>query len=130
MVLDTYCKLKTHFGCEKYINEIRNFSYRRSITRFRISAHRLKIETGRYIKLDRSERLCTKCSTGAIEDEQHFLMECSKFNAFRNSFFQIINDSNRNFMELDSFQKFFWILTNENSDILHKLGQYLHEHLD
>ena len=85
--LDTYCKLKTHFGCEKYINEIRNFSYRRSITRFRISAHRLKIETGRYIKLDRSERLCTKCSTGAIEDEQHFLMECSKFNAFRNSFF-------------------------------------------
>ena len=128
--LDTYCKLKTHFGCEKYINEIRNFSYRRSITRFRISAHRLKIETGRYIKLDRSERLCTKCSTGAIEDEQHFLMECSKFNAFRNSFFQIINDSNRNFMELDSFQKFFWILTNENSDILHKLGQYLHEHLD
>ena len=70
-----------------YINEIRNFNYRRSITRFRISAHRLKIETGRYIKLDRSERLCTKCSTGAIEDEQHFLMECSKFNAFRNSFF-------------------------------------------
>ena len=57
-------------------------------------------------------------------------MECSKFNAFRNSFFQIINDSNRNFMELDSFQKFFWILTNENSDILNKLGQYLHEHLD
>ena len=85
--LDTYCKLKTHFGCEKYINEIRNFSYRRSIIRFRISAHRLKIETGRYIKLDRSERLSTKCSTGAIEDEQHFLMECSKFNAFRNSFF-------------------------------------------
>ena len=127
--LDTYCKLKTHFGCEKYINEIRNSSYRRSITRFRISTHRLKIETG-YIKLDRSERLCTKCSTGAIEDEQHFLMECSKFNTFRNSFFQIINDSNRNFMELDSFQNFFWILTNENSDRLHKLGQYLHEHLD
>ena len=22
--LDTYCKLKTHFGCEKYINEIKN----------------------------------------------------------------------------------------------------------
>ena len=84
--LDTYCKLKTQFGCEKYINEIRNLNYRRSITKFRISAHRLKIETMRYIKLDRSERLCTKCSTGAIEDEQHFLMECSKFNAFRNRF--------------------------------------------
>ena len=28
--LDTYCKLKTHFGCEKYIDEIRNFNHRRS----------------------------------------------------------------------------------------------------
>ena len=44
---DTYYKLKTHFGCEKYINEIRNFNYRRSITRFRISAHRLKIDQAR-----------------------------------------------------------------------------------
>ena len=39
-----------------------------------ISAHRLKIETGRYIKLERSERLCNKCSAGAVEDEQHFLI--------------------------------------------------------
>ena len=52
-------------------------------------------EYNKYIKLDMAERLCTKCSTGAIEDEQHFLMQCSKFNEFRNTFFKIINDSNK-----------------------------------
>ena len=94
--LETYCKLNTHFGCEKDINEIRNFNHRRSITRLRISAHILKIETGRYIKLDRSERLCDKCSAGAVEDEQHFLIECSKFNEYRNNLFQTVNCNNKN----------------------------------
>ena len=32
--------------------------------------------SGELIKLDRSERLCDKCSAGAVEDEQHFLIEC------------------------------------------------------
>ena len=91
--------------------------------------HRLKIETGRYIKLDRSERLCDKCSAGSVEDEQHFLIEFSKFNEYRNNLFQTVNCNNKNFSKLDNFQKFFWLLTNEDSDILHKMGLYLHEHL-
>ena len=80
-----------------FINEIRNFNHRRSITRLRISAHRLKIETGGYIKLDRSERLCDKCTAGTVEDEQHFLIECSKFNEYRNNLFQTVNCNNKNF---------------------------------
>ena len=112
------------------INEIRNFNHRRSITRLRISAHRLKIETGRYIKLDRSERLCDKCSAGAVEDEQHFLIKCSKFNEYRNNLFQTVNCNNKNFSQPDNYQKFFWLLTNEDSDILHIMGLYLHEHLE
>ena len=104
-------------------------NHRRSITRLRISAHRLKIETGRYIKLDRSERLCDKCSACAVEDEQHFLIECSNFNEYRNNLFQTVNFNNKNFSKLDNFQKIFWLLTNEDSDILHIMGLYLHEHI-
>ena len=51
-------------------------------------------ETWRYIKLDRSERLCDKCSAGAVEDEQHFLIECSKFNEYRNNL-QTVNCTNK-----------------------------------
>ena len=82
------------------------------------------------IKLDRSERLCDKCSAGSVEDEQHFLIECSKFNEYRNNLFQTVNCNNKNFSKLDNFQKFFWLLTNEDSNILHKMGLYLHEHLE
>ena len=95
----------------------------------RISARRLKIETGRYIKLDRSEKLCDKCSEGAVEDEQHFLIDCSKFNEYRNNLFQTVNSNHKKFSKLDNLQTFFWLLTNEDSDILHIMGLYLHEHL-
>ena len=65
-----------------------------------------------------------------VEDEQHFLIEYSKFNEYRNKLFQTVNCNNKNFSKLDNFQKFFWLLTNEDSDILHILGLYLHEHLE
>ena len=53
-----------------------NFTIRRAITKLRISSHRLKIETGRYLKLEVNKRLCNKCDLNKIEDEIHFLLEC------------------------------------------------------
>ena len=55
-----------------------------------------------------------------------FLIECSKFNEYRINLFC----NNKIFSKLDNFQKFFWLLTNEDSDILHIMGLYLHEHLN
>ena len=49
--LRTYCKIKTSFGSEKYLHIINNFTLRRAISKFRISSYRLKIYTGRYLKL-------------------------------------------------------------------------------
>ena len=59
--LDTYTKIKCSFDFEKHLN-IQNFPHRRNITRLRILAHRLAIEIGRCGKLDRADRLCSKCS--------------------------------------------------------------------
>ena len=42
--LVTYLFLKTNFGLEKYLTLINNFNYRKTIFRFRVSAHRLYIE--------------------------------------------------------------------------------------
>ena len=36
----------------------------------RVSAHSLNIETGRYKNILKSERKCTNCSKGDIEDEK------------------------------------------------------------
>ena len=78
--LVTYLFLKTNFGLEKYLTLINNFNYRKSICRFRVSAHRLYIETGRYTNIPRNERLCKNCSANEIEDEAHFLIKCDKLN--------------------------------------------------
>ena len=44
------------------------------ITKFRISAHKSPIETGRYINTERQNRLCTLCERG-IGDELHLLFK-------------------------------------------------------
>ena len=43
------------------------------VTRIRMGSHRLKVETGRWSRTPRDQRLC---SCGKIQDERHVLLEC------------------------------------------------------
>ena len=47
------------------------------ITKWRLSSHNLKIETGRYTKppTRRDERVCSEC-TSVVEDEHHVVFQC------------------------------------------------------
>jgi hypothetical protein len=56
----------------------------RELTKLRLSSHNLLIEKGRYFrpKIKRENRLCSQCNQ--IEDEQHFLIHCTKFAIVRN----------------------------------------------
>ena len=47
----------------------------------------IRIETGRYIKLPYSDRVCQQCNSGEVENEYHFLMECEKFLSLRKKLF-------------------------------------------
>jgi hypothetical protein len=51
---------------------VNNFELRRSFTKLRTSSHR-------YQGVPRHNRVCTKCYPNVIEDELHFLFECSKY---------------------------------------------------
>ena len=72
---------------EKYLSWVKDRRHKSALTKLRISAHRLHIETGRYKKYEkvsktyintpRKERTCSSC-TNKIEDEHHFPFECSK----------------------------------------------------
>ena len=50
--------------------------------KLRISNHKLDIETGRYNKISRCDRICPVCSLD-IEDEIHFLFDCAKYSSIR-----------------------------------------------
>ena len=56
---------------------------RQVITRWRLSNHKLLIETGRYRVpyVERADRKCHEC--GVVEDESHAIFTCPAFNFIR-----------------------------------------------
>ena len=73
--LRSYTTFKSHFGREKCLSVLHNFEQRRSLTKLRISAHHLRIETGRYQGTLPQDRICTKSDSGSVEDECHFFIK-------------------------------------------------------
>ena len=46
-----------------------------SFTRLRVMSHNLKVETGRWSRLARENRVC-QCDRSCVQDEKHVLLEC------------------------------------------------------
>ena len=82
-----------------------------ALTRFRVGAHALAVEVGRYHKpspLPLGQRLCVFCNM--VEDELHFLCICHKYNTLRK---QLNEDIVRQFPEyryLTTEQKFIFLM--------------------
>ncbi len=60
--------------------------YQRMVyTRFRLSAHNLRIETGRLSRVPREARVCD-CAHGGIQGELHVIKYCSKLHQLRQKY--------------------------------------------
>ena len=72
-------------------NALMNDDLRSKISRWRLSNHKLYIETGRYSvpKIKREDRKCQLC--GTVEDEYHAVFICPKFKEIRLKYVQILN---------------------------------------
>jgi hypothetical protein len=55
------------------------------LTKIRISAHSLTIETGRYNGMSCEDRFCQFCPS-LVEDETYFLLRCAKYQNIRTSY--------------------------------------------
>ena len=86
-VLSLYRHIKSDLHYETYLDIIPN-NLRFFISRYRISAHSLRIQTGRYARnrLDRHLRICQLCDNGDIEDEFHFIFVCRIYNDIRKKY--------------------------------------------
>ena len=126
--LDQYCLFKENFGIENYLLVVKRYEQRRTLTRFRVSAHKLRVEQARYQGILRQDRICLRCTSNDIEDESHFLFKCSKFTIERNKLFQQIENICKNFASLDDRNKFIWLMTTENIEILSYLSDYIKYH--
>ena len=85
--LRLYQKFKSSFSQEPYIDLVRNRNQRSWLTRMRVSAHSLHVETGRYANKPLNERICKYCPSNEIDDEYHFWLRCDTFNTKRTCLF-------------------------------------------
>ena len=71
-----YKHLLDNFTIQFYLQKSLNPTYRKYLSKFRLSAHSLNIEKGRYNNTNRRDRICNLCNSSDIEDEFHFILKC------------------------------------------------------
>ena len=106
-------EIKEKYTSEKILDFIDNRQHKAALTKLRISAHRLHIETGRYKRHDynlrsyvippREERTCS-VDVNEIEDKHHFF-ECEKNKALRKEFYRKITPIKENFVTMNNPEK-------------------------
>ena len=114
--LRTFYSFKPLFQKEVYLDILNNRSHQQALTQLRIGAHKLEIENGRYSKKPIDDTTCKHCFQNQVEDEMHFIFDCSFYNSERVTFCDYIRDTIPNFACLNSFDKMVWLMTCENKD--------------
>ena len=98
--LRTYRLFKSDYCTEKYLCINFNGKYRSALAKFRAGVAPIRIETGRYERLDISERVCFICkgnNINVLEDEKHVLIHCPGYADIRNNIFNNISNITENF---------------------------------
>ena len=86
--LRLYNTLKGSFKQEPYINNIKSRNQRVWLTRYRTSAHNLRVESGRYTYpvTPLLQRTCSYCNSGECDTELHAMLQCETFKLKRQCF--------------------------------------------
>jgi hypothetical protein len=126
--LCTYLKVKHNFGFENYLTIIKNFEQRKIFTRFRKSANRLRIELGRCQGTLRQDIICLHCSSGEVEDEIHYLLNCEKFKDERSNLIFPIALGCTNFIQLQNMEKLIWMMNSGDREIVIKICYFITKH--
>jgi hypothetical protein len=117
---DSY-RLFSSFGFKSYLDILNINKFRYDFTRLRVSAHRLNIETGRWHKpnkIPRNERKCIFCN--CLEDEFHFLLECSLYTDIRKRFLKPYYWKHPNILKLIS------LMNTTNKDEIKNIAVFIH----
>ena len=127
--IDSYIDNSNKCSIYKYIPKQRNLQqylcksistkYPKVITKFRVSAHKLGIKTGRFDSINRDNRQCTKCNLLDIEDEYHFILKCPYYNDNRTLYIKPY------FFTRSNVYKLTQLLGSTNTRTYCSLGKYL-----
>ena len=109
-----------NFQYQKYLNVLNIVKYRKSLSRLRLSSHRLEVEVGRWAKPNKipyENRKCQICNI--LEDEFHFLLECPLYSDLRKLYI------NKYYWRRPNMPKFIELLTSEHAKTLKNLSVFV-----
>ena len=115
-----YARAPGRASCTKYVLRV-------PLTKFRVSAHALRIETGRYNrphKLALEERLCWFCKN-TVEDEMHFLLECPLYSENRQVLLRECVTLNKSFVYFSTADKFLFLLGTKSEMLQYALARFI-----
>ena len=132
----TYSSFKASFSTEPYITLVQNRDQRCELTRLRVSAHRLGVETQRYKRppVPRTQRYCAYgppvavpggLAARPVDDECHCLTSCVVGQTYRPQLFQSIASSNSIFIDLSIEDQFKYLVCPTNSTDCKLVSRFL-----
>ena len=100
------------------------------MTKLRLGVHTLRIQTGKYENKGASipveERLCLVCKRNCIEDEKHFLIDCTEYESLRQQLYFHISENDATFINLTDHDRTLYLLTLDNYKTSHIIAKYAH----
>ena len=95
--------------------------YQHSIfSQFRHGILPLEIEVGRYRNVPLEDRICQLCFT-AVEDEIHFLCDCTAYSSKRRLLYDKAIELEPSFENMDSIDKFAYLMSNLQKPVIYFL---------
>ena len=113
------CKYYTEMNLlprSEIYNSMLSDYYRVIISRWRLSNHRLNIETGRYTKpvTERKDRVCSLCKI--IEDEDHVIFNCPRYDDIRKKYEAVLTNAT-----IQSFLNPLYVNMKDTANVIHEI---------
>ena len=115
-----FYKVFAIFQLQPYLDKLSVSKFIQALSRLRMSSHRLEVESGRWVKpvpVPFNERKCTVCHV--LEDEYHFVLECSLYQDLRKKYIS------KYFWSGPNMFKFLELLNSSNTSCIRKLCCYI-----
>ena len=109
-----------NFKYQNYLDCLSLIKFRRVLTRYRVSSHKLEVEAGRWTKPNKTpleNRKCKLCNV--LEDEYHFVLECDLYKELRKKYIK------RYYWQRPNMMKLIELVTSENNNTIKRLSVYL-----
>ena len=128
---NAYIMFKSLPKHESYLSQVKNRKHRISLTKLRVSDHKLMIEEGRNKRpiIPREELKCPTC-LHTFENEEHFITTCLLYKT-RIELFQRISIILPGFRNMkDKTAQFIFLFSQENSEINTLLAKHVLERFE